>query len=691
MAAKEEKNHRMHRRMLRNISVRLLLNGVVITLSLLVVALTVVRGWDAYQRRVEAVRLSVMNEMADKIIASAAYEALERGITASALAGGEGAGADTVNKIKEFRTKGDEALKGALEIAEKLAVKEPDSRFATLYEQAGQAYRSLVDARKRVDSSLQGGRREIEPFEWFQVMAEVIDRAAALRQAAFASGEPLQQITQDNLILKQAVWLISENMGRERGTLGPIIASQKPIPQDVMEDLRAYRAIVDLGVADILSIKREKGADPRIVNAIWDMEKALRRFNETRMEVYSALVTGNYPLSPLDWIGRSTEAIDKVLAVSKAVTEVNNDKANAAAKECSRSLLLALFQVCGTLLFLFLVLMLVYDKTSRIERLYESMNQLAKGEGDLTFRLDAASNDEVGKTAGAFNSFMNHLQEIINQVRKTTDQLASSTTELSAMSDRMSTSSADQKEQSIHVASAIEEMSRSVAEVARNASEVAQFSKEANEMADEGGKVVHGAICGMEKIARSVMEGAAVIEALGTSSKQIGEIVSVIDNIAEQTNLLALNAAIEAARASEQGKGFAVVADEVRKLAERTTKATSQIAAMIKTIQGDIQKAVATMNESTAEVESGVALANEAGQTLRQIVEDSQKVMDMIQQIAVAAEEQSSVSSDIAGNVEKISQLSKEGNSAASQTAQASEDLMKLATGLQQMVSRFKV
>ena len=178
---------------------------------------------------------------------------------------------------------------------------------------------------------------------------------------------------------------------------------------------------------------------------------------------------------------------------------------------------------------------------------------------------------------------------------------------------------------------------------------------------------------------------------LGTSSKQIGEIVSVIDNIAEQTNLLALNAAIEAARASEQGRGFAVVADEVRKLAERTTKATAEISSTIKTIQTDIHKAVATMNEGTTEVEAGVKLANEAGQALRQVVEGSQKVTDMIMQIATAAEQQSSVSSEISGNVEKISNLSQENKAAASQTASAADDLLNLATGLQQMVSRFKV
>ena len=479
-------------------------------------------------------------------------------------------------------------------------------------------------------------------------------------------------------------------MGRERGTLGPMIASSKPVPPEVMEKLKAFNTIIQLGVKDTLSLEDSKGADPRIVLAIEDMEKALNSFTETRMEVYSAVGSGNYPISASEWIDRSTGAIDKVLAVSGAVTEVSGDVATRVTGQSQWRVILAAAQMCATLVFVFLVLLLVYDKTSRIEQLRISMDQLATGEGDLTFRLNAESNDEIGKTAGAFNCFMDQLQGIVNQIRKATDQVASSATELSAMSEQMSTGSNNQAQQTFQAATAIEEMSRSVSEVAKGASNVANFSQSAREMADKGGKVVYEAVQGMQKIAQSVREAANVIETLGDSSKQIGEIVSVISNIAEQTNLLALNAAIEAARANEQGKGFAVVADEVRKLAERTTKATSEIASMIKMIQGDIQKAVTTMNDGNKEVEAGVSLANEAGQALSQIVESSQKVMDMVMQIATSSEEQSTTSTEIAGNVEQISTLCRDNSSAASQTARSSEDLLNLATNLQQTVGRFK-
>jgi len=676
---------------LKDISIRVLVNGTVIILSLLVVVLVGILGRGAYQRYVESKRLASMNEMADLIIDASVHEALERGITATALVGGGSAGSDTLEKIRELRTRGDESLNKALEIAGRMAAGGSDSRFVALYEKVGQAYKVLLEARKRVDGSLRGGGDEIGSDEWFRVMTEVIDRARDLRQSAFISHGVLQEVVQDNLLLKEAIWLVSEYIGRERGTLGPIIASQLPVPAGVMENLKVFRARVEIGLRDILSLKESREGDPRIVRAIDEMERALKRFEETRMEVYSGSATGRYPISPREWIRYSTEAIDKVVAVSTAVTEVDNEKAGLVASKGFWNLLLLLSLALGILLSLGVVLTLIYDKTRRINTLYESINRLAIGEGDLTFRLDGTSGDEIGRIEAALNSFLDQLQRIVVQIRAVGDRVASEATTLAAMAEQLARSSNDQTHQCIQVATAIEEMSRSVAEVARNGSTMTEFSQSAREKADMGGKVVHETADRMEKIARSVRDAAVVMETLSISSKKIGDIVSVIDNIAEQTNLLALNAAIEAARANEHGKGFAVVADEVKKLAEKTTKATSQIASMIKTVQSEIDKAVAAINEGTCEVEEGVFLARETERALGEIVEGSQKIMEMITQIAAATEEQSSVSCEIAGNVEKISEFSKEKDQAISQTAATAKDLQKYAAHLQQTVGWFKV
>ena len=165
----------------------------------------------------------------------------------------------------------------------------------------------------------------------------------------------------------------------------------------------------------------------------------------------------------------------------------------------------------------------------------------------------------------------------------------------------------------------------------------------------------------------------------------------MIEDIADQTNLLALNAAIEAARAGEQGRGFAVVADEVRKLAERTTKATKEITSMISQIQKDTTGAVNSMEEGTKEVESGKKLADEAGKALKDIITATDKVLDIVNTVAAASEEQSSAAEQISHNIEAINSVTQESTTGIQQIAKASEDLSRLTSTLQGQISKFKI
>jgi methyl-accepting chemotaxis protein len=195
----------------------------------------------------------------------------------------------------------------------------------------------------------------------------------------------------------------------------------------------------------------------------------------------------------------------------------------------------------------------------------------------------------------------------------------------------------------------------------------------------------------MTRIADVVKKSAETVKTLGTSSEQIGEIIGVIDDIADQTNLLALNAAIEAARAGDQGRGFAVVADEVRKLAERTVKATKEIAGMIKAIQMDTNDAVASMSEGTKQVDEGIKLSDKAGASLKEIVSMIQHLTDMVMHIASASSEQSSASEQIAKNVEAISSATQQAAAGVQQVARSTQDLSNLTHDLQRIVGRFKL
>jgi methyl-accepting chemotaxis protein len=311
--------------------------------------------------------------------------------------------------------------------------------------------------------------------------------------------------------------------------------------------------------------------------------------------------------------------------------------------------------------------------------------------GDLTTRMTGEYEGDHQKLKDSINSLGGNLGGLITQVSELASTVTEIAVEISSNSETMASGSQEQSAQADEVATAVEEMSRTVTENAMGASKTAEEADRNGRIAKEGGTVVDQTVGKMRDIANVVKLSAENMEKLGKSSQQIGEIISVIDDIADQTNLLALNAAIEAARAGEQGRGFAVVADEVRKLAERTTEATKQIADMIKGIQNETEQAVTAMNQGNEEVNSGIELADKAGNSLQEIVSSSQEVLDMINQIAAASEEQSSTSEQIARNVEAISHVTNDSAKKISEIAHSSDELRRLTNQLSESVAQFKV
>lgn len=312
-------------------------------------------------------------------------------------------------------------------------------------------------------------------------------------------------------------------------------------------------------------------------------------------------------------------------------------------------------------------------------------------EGDLTVNLEKEKDDIIGSLFTGFNKVVANIRMMIEKVTEAVSATASASSQISSSSEEMAAGAQEQSAQAGEIASAVQQMTSTILETTKNASQANQEAKSAGDMAAEGGKVVQDTVNGMNRIAEVVSKAADTVKDLGKSSDKIGEIIQVIDDIADQTNLLALNAAIEAARAGEQGRGFAVVADEVRKLAERTTKATKEIASMISSIQKETGGAVESMEEGTAEVEKGRELANQAGEALRKIIESSKSVVDVINQVASASEEQSSAAEQISQNIEAISSVTQQSAAGTQQIARAAEDLNRLTDNLQNLITRFRI
>ena len=311
--------------------------------------------------------------------------------------------------------------------------------------------------------------------------------------------------------------------------------------------------------------------------------------------------------------------------------------------------------------------------------------------GDLTASMSGDFKGDYQIIKNSINEVGQSLAGALFEVSEAISATASSSNQISSSAEEMAAGAQEQSAQTSEIAASVEEMTKTILENTKNASYAAETAKKAGEKAKRGGDVVQQTIQGMNRISEVVVKSAETVFTLGKNSDKIGEIVQVIDDIADQTNLLALNAAIEAARAGDQGRGFAVVADEVRKLAERTTKATKEIALMIKQIQKDTSDAVKSMEEGTSEVEKGKKLANEAGSVLVEIIDVAQKASDTAVQVAAASEQQSSASEQISRNIEGISNVTRETSAGINQIAHAAEDLNKLTVNLQELISRFKI
>jgi methyl-accepting chemotaxis protein len=308
---------------------------------------------------------------------------------------------------------------------------------------------------------------------------------------------------------------------------------------------------------------------------------------------------------------------------------------------------------------------------------------------DLTTTLSSDRKDEIGDLLRAFDKFTGTIRTTLTEVAGASEAVASAGAQISAATEEMAAGAAEQSGQVNEVASSMEEMARTIMENSQSAQQTAHMATEAKNAAERGGDVMTQTINGMRRIADVVNKSGDAVRNLGSSSERIGEIVAVIEDIASQTNLLALNAAIEAARAGEQGRGFAVVADEVRKLAERTARATKEIAGMIKEIQTTTGEAVTSMEEGQGEVTNGIHLAESAGVALTVIVTEAQKVTAMVTQIASASGEQSKAGELIAKNVDGINGAIQENSKAAHQMAQTASDLSHLTHQLQDVLGRF--
>ena len=365
-------------------------------------------------------------------------------------------------------------------------------------------------------------------------------------------------------------------------------------------------------------------------------------------------------------------------------------------------LMLTLLGLLAVLFLLMLVYVLVFNARRREEvskkqnernqqailRLLDEMGDLA--DGDLTVTA-TVTEDVTGAIADSINYAIEALRSLVTTINETSAQVSTSAQETRATAMHLAESSEHQAEQITSATQSIKEMTLAIDQMSNDATESSDIAQRSVEIASNGAGSVYRTIQGMDTIREQIQETAKRIKRLGESSQEIGDIVELIDDIADQTNILALNAAMQAAMAGEAGRGFAVVADEVQRLAERSSNATKQIEALVKTIQADTNEAVSSMEATTTGVVAGAKMSEDAGEALKEIESVSKSISERISKVAASARTQSGAAEKIDDTMNVIQEITTQTSDGTGQTAASIGNLADLADDLQRSVSGFRL
>ena len=394
---------------------------------------------------------------------------------------------------------------------------------------------------------------------------------------------------------------------------------------------------------------------------------------------YSMMIPGT------DWMLGTGAYIDDIDAVVEdyrtTVTEQMIDKSYAI-------LLIALLLATITAA---VILVTAQRMVTPIKNMADNLNDIAKGEGDLTKRLAVKGDDEIAQLGRSFNLFVDKLQTIIGDVAHATAKVKTAANAIHDQTKVMSRQLISHNNETDQVVTAITEMSATASEVAQNTTQVAEATHAATGDVANAQRCVDASLEEISALMAQINNAASNIQSLSEQSQKINSVLSVIGGIAEQTNLLALNAAIEAARAGEQGRGFAVVADEVRNLASRTQSSTLEINEMLSELHKLVSLAVKTMEESQQSCIRSVDSSRAISESLGSVTSAVTAINDMSTQIATAATEQSSVTEEINRNVFAIQEIVNELLHSSEEAASVSQTVSQEGLNLGKLVGQFRI
>ena len=398
-----------------------------------------------------------------------------------------------------------------------------------------------------------------------------------------------------------------------------------------------------------------KAADAKLGATIAAM--AANKGEDKQKELFVTFYQQYDAAEPL--FSKAEQSLNKIIALNDKIAQDSVKEGMDAVGTSERAM--AITAVAAVVLAMAIAWYIAMAITRPIESAVKVAQTVAAG--DLTSDIKVESQEETGQLLGALKDMNDSLIRVVGQVRKGTDTIASATTEIASGNMDLSSRTEEQASSLEETASSMEELTSTVRHNADNAQQANQLAKTASNVAAKGGEVV----------ARVV----ETMDSINESSGKIVDIISVIDGIAFQTNILALNAAVEAARAGEQGRGFAVVASEVRTLAQRSAAAAKEIKQLI--------------SDSVEKVGAGSKLVGEAGVTMNEVVTSVQRVTDIIADISLATQEQSSGIDQINTAISQMDHVTQQNAALVEEAAAASASLQEQAKQLAEVVSVFKL
>ncbi|MHB8840586.1 MAG: methyl-accepting chemotaxis protein [Candidatus Aquicultor sp.] len=421
-------------------------------------------------------------------------------------------------------------------------------------------------------------------------------------------------------------------------------------------------------------IKKTSDIDPKLVDEIKAARKAYLDSVEPILNNYT---NERYAKAQIPIAAAAQNAYLKALdkldsSIENSLKTTNNNVDNVQVSSTRLLLIAVLLAVLLTAgIILFVQLGIVKPFKGMFGQIEQMSQKLASSSQELS-----ANSDAMTQATTQISSAISQVATGAGDQSKSAGDAAGIVEQISNAVVQVATGAQNQATSVNETASGVSQLIDAINRVSESAQMVAEVVDATSTVADRGKSAVEETVTGMQSIKETVLDSAGKIQTLGEKSKQIGEIIEVIDDIAEQTNLLALNAAIEAARAGEHGKGFAVVADEVRKLAERSAKATGEIAELIKGIQDETMQAVEAMEKGTHEVESGGELAANAGNAIEEMMGSIMQVISQIAKVSENADQMAAASSQVSKAIDQIAAISEENSATAEEVASSTNQLV---------------